>query len=105
MSDTAGINPAPATTVPMPSATASPGPRPGAVVGAAGPPWGSDGAAAPIFPRPEWWGEHGCRHEDETGHVCLDVFGQPPAETRRPCVAEVRAAMAELFETYRAVAC
>lgn len=55
--------------------------------------------------RPDWWGEHGCRHAGETGHVCVDVFGRPPAETRRPCVAEARAAMAELFETYRAVAC
>lgn len=71
--------------------------------GVAGASWGSGVAAAPPLPR-AFWGEDGCRHANDDGHVCLDVFGGPPAETRRPCVAEAKAAMADLFERYREVA-
>ena len=60
-------------------------------------------AGSGTFPRPAWWGEHGCRVAGQPGHVCLDVWGRP-VEGSHPCVAEARAAMTDLFEQYRAVA-
>lgn len=59
------------------------------------------GSPAPRpFPRPDWWGEHGCRHAGQPGHVCLDVFGRALAGGH-PCVAEARSAMVDLFEAYQ----
>lgn len=93
---------------PAPAPANPPVPAPGVEAGARGAARdvgrGSGVAAAPSFPRPTWWGESGCRHAGDDGHVCLDVFGGPPAETHRPCVAEARAAMSDLFERYREVA-
>ena len=93
---------------PAPAPASPPVPAPGVEAGAGGGAsdvgQGSGGPGAPLFPRPTWWGESGCRHAGDDGHVCLDVFGGPPAETRRPCVAEARAAMADLFDRYREVA-
>lgn len=85
-------------------AVASPAASP-AAVSATATALGSDEAVAgvAVFPRPDWWGEKGCRRADEPGHTCLDVWGHAPADSHRPCVAEQRAAMAETFERYRAV--
>lgn len=60
----------------------------------------ASGSGAPLWPRPDWWGEHGCRRADDPAHTCLDVNGRPP-EHGRPCAAEARAAMADLFRQYR----
>lgn len=54
------------------------------------------------FSPAEWWGRRGCRFAGQAGHICVDVFGHPLV-VGRPCVAEARAAMGDLFATYRAV--
>lgn len=53
------------------------------------------------FPRPDWWGEHGCRKADDPSHACLDVHGRPPAAGGGVCATEARAALADLFATYK----
>lgn len=88
---------------PAPAAVSPHAPGDAAGGGAAGASWGSGvstAPTAPTFPRPDWWGEHGCREAGQPGHVCLDVWGRP-VDGARPCITEQRAAMADLFETYR----
>lgn len=85
---------------PAPAAVSPHAPGDAAAGGAAGASWGSGVSTAPMFPRPDWWGEHGCREAGQPGHVCLDVWGRP-VDGARPCITEQRAAMADLFETYR----
>lgn len=62
------------------------------VEGAAGA-WGS----APVapFPRPLFWGERGCRHADEPGHVCRLSNGMP-VEPGQCCFDEAKSALAEM---------
>ena len=91
------------TTAPTSAATHAPqGPPAAGVGGEAGS--GGAGEVAPgpgrSFPRPDWWGEAGCRYDGKPGHVCLDVWGRP-LDGSHPCIAECRAAMGDLMDRYR----
>lgn len=55
---------------------------------------------SPPFSPTDWWGSNGCRYDGKPGHVCLDAWGRPVGGSH-PCIAESRAAMAELFDRYR----
>lgn len=54
------------------------------------------------FSTSNWWGSKGCRFAGRPEHLCLDSFGRP-VDGSHPCIAECRAAMADLFDQYRAV--